>query len=156
MRLASLLRVVALAAGTSASVSVAGAQTPTAISLTPITLKSFTPVDSLIANSQATSFTIQLVNVVSGTPSDYRVSRFADFRDASWIPYGTTPSTVIQRTWFPPLVSGRTQLTLYFQVRAKNPKAGQPISSIGGQTTVQPTHFLSEVLGRRIRLVYFG
>jgi len=42
------------------------------------------------------------------------------------------------------------------QVRAKNPKAGQPISIIDGKTTVQPDFFFSDPLGRRIRLIYFG
>lgn len=138
--------------------SIAGAQTiSTTISTTSgVTLKTFTPVDSLFPNPTATSFTIALVHTVLGSPTEYRVSRFSDFRDANWIPYVTRPNITVQRSVFPTVVNGGTQITLYFQVRAKNPKAGQPISIIDGKTTVQPDYFFSDPLGRRIRLVYFG
>ena len=154
MRHPALLRVVGIAAATFVVTHHAHAQT--ACTTTGVTLKSFTPVDSQFMNSQAASFTIKLNNVVSGCPTEYRVSRFSDFRDASWLSYSTGPSTVIQRTSFPALSNGSTQVTLYFQVRQKNPKAGLPISAIGGTTQTQPDFFFSSVLGRRIRLIYFG
>jgi len=159
MRIDSLLRAAVLSGVGMAIASSAGAQTlsQTLISTTTgVTLKAFTPVDSTFINSTATSFTIALVNSVSGTPTEYRVSRFSDFRDANWIAYVATPKITIQRSVFPSMVSGTTQITLYFQVRAKNPKAGQLISSINGVTTVQPNYFFSDVLGRRIRLIYAG
>lgn len=159
MRTASSLRVVVLAtAAGMLMASIAGAQTiSTTISTTSgVTLKTFTPVDSLFPNPTATSFTIALVHTVLGSPTEYRVSRFSDFRDANWIPYVTRPNITVQRSVFPTVVNGGTQITLYFQVRAKNPKAGQPISIIDGKTTVQPDYFFSDPLGRRIRLVYFG
>jgi hypothetical protein len=87
MRLASSLRVAALAgAAGMLIVSPARGQTlSSAISTTlNVTLKSFTPVDSFFVNPTATSFSIALVHVVSGSPTEYRVSRFSDFRDASW------------------------------------------------------------------------
>jgi hypothetical protein len=159
MRIASSLRVALLATATGMIiVSVAGAQTlSNTISTTSgVTLKTFTPVDSFYLNSTATSYSIALVHTVSGSPTEYRVSRFSDFRDANWIPYVTRPTTTIQRSVFPPVTNGGTQITLYLQVRAKNPKAGQPISLIGGKVTVQPDFFFSDPLGRRIRLVYAG
>jgi hypothetical protein len=159
MRTVSSLRVVLLATGAGMFMaSIAGAQTiSTTISTTTgVTLKTFTPVDSLFPNPTATSFTIALVHTVSGSPTEYRVSRFSDFRDANWIPYVTRPNITVQRSVFPTVVNGGTQITLYFQVRAKNPKAGQPISIIDGKTTVQPDFFFSDPLGRRIRLIYFG
>jgi hypothetical protein len=159
MRIASSLRVVVLAVGSGMLMaSISGAQTiSTTISTTTnVTLKTFTPVDSLFPNPTATSFTIALVHTVSGSPTEYRVSRFSDFRDASWNPYVSRPSITVQRSVFPATTSGTQQIMLYFQVRAKNPKAGQPISSIDGKMTVQPDYFFSDPLGRRIRLIYFG
>jgi hypothetical protein len=156
MRHASLIRAVCLTAATLVVVRNAPAQT--ACTTTGVTLKSFSPVDSLFANAaaDAPTFTIKLNNVVTGCPTEYRVSRFSDFRDANWLAYSTAPSTVVQQTWFTAPVNGGTQITLYFQVRQKNPKAGQPISLIGGKTEVQPDFFFSGVLGRRIRRIYFG
>src|SRR5215475_171194 len=67
-----------------------------------VTLKTFTPVDSLFVNPTVSQFNIALKHTVSGAPTEYRVSRFADFRDASWVPYNPSPSLVVPRTWFPP------------------------------------------------------
>jgi len=109
--------------------------------------------DSLFLNSTATSFTIKLYNAVSGCPTEYRVSRFSDFHDATWTAYSTTPTTVIQRAWFPTMANGTTKITLYFQVRAKNPRGGLPIAINGG---TQPMYYVSSILGHSIRLMYFG
>jgi len=159
MRIASSLRVAALAgAAGMLIVSPVRAQTlssPISTTLN-VALKTFTPIDSFFVNSTATSFSIALVHTVSGSPTEYRVSRFSDFRDASWIPYVARPNTTLQRTVFPAVTNGQTQIMLYFQVRAKNPKAGMPISVVGGTTTVQPDFFFSDPLGRRIRLIYAG
>jgi len=159
MRTASPLRVVMSAtAAAMFMASIAGAQTiSTAIATTgAVTLKTFSPVDSVFPNPTQTSFVIALNHTVSGSPTEYRVSRFSDFRDANWIPYNPKPTITIQRSVFPTVANGGTQITLYLQVRAKNPKAGQPISIIDGKTTVQPDFFFSDPLGRRIRLIYFG
>jgi hypothetical protein len=120
------------------------------------TLKSFAPVDSFFPNPSATSFNIALVNSVSGAVTDYRVSRFADFRDAAWRPYSAKPILLVPRAWFPQTVNGVAQITLYLQVRTKNPNGGRPAALADGKLTVQPDFFFSEVIGRRIRLAYFG
>jgi len=147
----SLLRAVAISA---VALAVGGsARAQTLCTTSGVTLKSFSPVDSLFLNPTVSTFTIKLLNSVSGCPTEYRVSRFADFRDASWIQYSGTPSTVIQRTWFPSPTNGNTQITLYFQIRAKNPKCGFP-TTIGGAP--QAMYFFSDVIGRNIRLAFFG
>ena len=159
MRIASSLRVALLATAAGlVIVSVTGAQTlsNTISTTTGVTLKTFTPIDSFYLNSTATSFSIALVHTVSGSPTEYRVSRFSDFRDANWIPYVSRPTITIQRSVFPPVTNGGTQITLYLQVRAKNPNAGRPATMIDGKLTVQPDFFFSDPLGRRIRLLYAG
>jgi hypothetical protein len=93
---------------------------------------------------------------VSGTPTEYRVSRFPDFRDANWLPYSSRPTLVVPRTWFPTATGGAAQIMLYLQVRAKNPLGGRPGSVVDGKLTVQPDFFFSEVIGRRIRTLFFG
>lgn len=148
----SLLRAVAIGAVSLAVGGSARAQTA-CTTISGVTLKTFNPVDSLYPNPTVSSFTIKLNNTVSGCPTEYRVSRFADFRDANWLAYSATPSTVIQRTWFPAPTNGNTQITLYLQVRVKNPRGGFP-TTIGGPT--QPMYFFSEVIGRNIRLIFFG
>lgn len=144
---------VALSAG---STRMAAQTVSTTTTTTSVALKTFTPVDSVFVNPSVAQFNIALNNTVSGTPTEYRVSRFADFRDASWLPYSSKPSLVVPRTWFPTATSGSAQITLYLQVRAKNPMAGRPGSLIDGKLTVQPDFFFSEVLGRRIRTLFVG
>ena len=159
MQIASSLRAALLAAAAGMiMVSMAGAQviSNTIATTGAVTLKTFTPVDSFYLNSTASSYSIALVHTVSGSPTEYRVSRFSDFRDANWIPYVSRPTTTIQRSVFPPVTNGGTQITLYLQVRAKNPNAGRPGSVIDGKLTVQPDFYFSDPLGRRIRLVYAG
>ena len=152
MRPSFLLRAAGLAAATLAVARPASAQTA-CTTLTGVTLKAFSPVDSLFPNPTSTSFTIKLVNSIGGCASEYRVSRFADFRDANWMPYSASPNTTVERTWFPTTTNGSTQIMLYFQVRQKNPRGGLPTSINGG---TQPMFFFSDVLGRRIRLIFFG
>jgi len=141
-----------------AALAVAGqarAQTLTQSQICPtgVTLKAFNPVDSLFPNPTATTFTIKLVNAVTGCPSEYRVSHFADFHDASWTAYTATPSTIVQRSWFPTTTNGTSQITLYFQVRVKNPRGGIP-TSIGGPPA--PDFFTSAIFSHAIRVMYFG
>jgi len=142
-----------------ATISVAGSaqiQTQTLCTSTAPTLKTFFPVDSVFPNPTATSFTIKLVNTASGCPTEYRVSRFSDFHDATWTAYSASPTTVIQRTWFPATVGGSTSIMLYFQVRVKNPKGGFPVSDVGGTVTTAPMYYMSGILSRKIRLFFFG
>ncbi|MGE5101114.1 MAG: hypothetical protein ACM3SX_14100 [Deltaproteobacteria bacterium] len=147
----SLLRAIAISAV--ALVAGGSARAQTLCTTSGVTLKSFTPLDSLFLNPTATSFTIKLFNSVSGCPTEYRVSHFSDFHDASWTAYSTTPSTVIQRTWFPAITSSTTKITLYFQVRVKNPQGGFPTNISGG---TQPMYYYSSILGHSIRLEFFG
>jgi hypothetical protein len=119
-----------------------------------VTLKTFTPTDSLFVNSTQTSFPITLTNTISGSATEYRVSRFADFRDAAWRPYSARPALTVPRAWFETVSNGLYQVTLHFQVRNKNPRAGMPTSLV--DNAVQPDFFFSEVLAGHIRLVYAG
>jgi membrane-bound inhibitor of C-type lysozyme len=160
MKLASSMAVAVLAAtGLVAVANSARAQklpTSTVSTTSAVTLKTFTPVDSLFVNPTVTQFTITLRNTVSGSPTEYRVSRFADFRDANWIPYSAQPTLVVPRSWFPTATGGASEISLYLQVRAKNPLGGRPASLVDGKMTVQPDFFFSEVLGRRIRTLFVG
>jgi hypothetical protein len=156
MKHARLFAATIAAALSTGSTRMAAQTISTTTTTTSVALKTFTPVDSLFVNPSVTQFNIALNNTVSGTPTEYRVSRFADFRDASWLPYSSKPSLVVPRTWFPTATSGSAQITLYLQVRAKNPLAGRPSSLINGKLTVQPDFFFSEVLGRRIRTLFVG
>jgi hypothetical protein len=88
--------------------------------------------------------------------TEYRVSHFADFHDATWSPYAAQPTLVVPRNWFPAIVGDATQITLYLQVRAKNPQGGRPSALINGKVTVQPQFFVSDSLPRRIRIIYAG
>ena len=121
-----------------------------------VTLKTFTPVDSFFVNPTQSEFTVTLNNTISGGATEYRVSRFADFRDAPWRPYDPHPTLTIPGNWFVSTGIGNSQVTLHFQVRNKNPKAGRPISFIDGKTTVQPDFFFSDVIARRVRIVFAG
>ena len=146
----SLLRAIGVGAVAFVAASSVRAQT---LCTSGVTLKSFAPMDSLVLNSTATTFTIKLFNTVAGCPTEYRVSRFSDFHDATWTAYSTTPSAVIQRTWFPAVTSGTTKITLYFQVRVKNPHGGFPTNINGG---TEPMYYMSSILSHGIRLQYFG
>ena len=151
--------IVASLAGTAIAVSapLALAQTiATTVATGAVALKSFTPVDSLFVNPTATQFTITLKNSVSGGPTEYRVSRFSDFRDATWRPYVPQPTLAVPLSWFPTSVNGESQIQLYLQVRAKNPLGGRPASLINGKMTTQPDFFFSDPLARRIRIIYAG
>lgn len=121
-----------------------------------VTLKTFTPVDSFFVNPTQSDFNVTLNNTISGGATEYRVSRFADFRDATWRPYDPRPALTIPGNWFESTSTSTRQVTLHFQVRNKNPKAGRPISFIDGKTTVQPDFFFSDVLARRVRIVFAG
>jgi hypothetical protein len=159
MKLAPSVVVALVATGFAATTHSARAQklnTTVTVSST-LALKTFTPVDSFFVNPTVTQFVITLKNTVTGTPTEYRVSRFADFRDANWAPYSAQPTLAVPRSWFPPpATDGTSQINLYLQVRAKNPLAGRPMSLIDGKTTVQPDFFFSEVIGRRIRTIFVG
>ena len=138
--------------------STAAAQTPVPSSQivigSGVTLKTFTPAESLFINSSLTSFPVTLNNTISGSATEYRVSRFADFRDAIWRPYSPRPALTIPSDWFSTISNGVREVTLHFQVRNKNPRAGMPTSLVDNK--VQPDFFFSDVLAGHVRLVYAG
>ena len=84
--------------------------------------------------------------VVGARPSEYRVSRRADFAGARWMPY-TTPLSV--RDWYDG--SGPTcstpqpshRVTLYLQVRAS---VGEELRILEGQRRLVPANVESNVL----------
>lgn len=133
------------------------AQQAVRTNIASVGLKSFTPIDSLFFNSAATSFNIALVHSATGTPTEYRVSRFADFRDANWIPYNSRPTLVVPRTWFSPAAAdGSQSVTLHFQLRVKNPMGGRPVAVVNGVATFQPDFYFSDVRVGTLKLIYFG
>lgn len=160
MQRAHWLRVGLIAFGLTLGVgTLSNAQTPVpTTTLGGVTLKTFTPVESLFVNPTTTTFTIALNNTVVGSPTEYRASRFIDFRDAQWRPYSPSPTITVTSNMFTatPGNSSSTQVMLYLQVRARNPKAGQPVSIAGGKLTTQPDFFFSDPLGRRVRIVFAG
>ena len=67
------------------------------------------------------------------------------------------PSISMPQSWLTPTSnSGQYSVVLYFQLRAKNPKAGQPISVINGKTQVQPDFLISAIRNRTITVTLFG
>jgi hypothetical protein len=133
-----------------------------------ISLTSFSP-DSFFLNSF--DWAVNLRHTVAGlTPSHYRVSRFSDFRDAQWITYSPNPVVTINRTWWTMDPNDNTRFTasMYFQLRARNPKAGQPVALSGGglpekpggtaeksgSLTVQPDFINSNIRNKTLKLVF--
>lgn len=145
----SLLR--AVACGMVAAAAARGAHAQTLCTTTGVTLKSFTP-DSLFLNPKG-PITVRLLNTTSGCPTDYRVSRYPDFRDAAWTQYGPSLTTTIQLSSFPSSTTGTSQITLYFQLRSKNPKGGIP-TYLGGPPA--PEYFTSTVIGHSVRIQFTG
>ena len=91
--------------------------------------------------------TVTLVHTVVGTaPTEYRVSRRADFAGATWVSYAPTPAI---RDWYdatgeacgPQRESHR--VTLYLQVRAT---VGEEMRIIDGQRQLVPARVESNVL----------
>lgn len=95
----------------------------------------------------ATDPSVAIVHTVVGArPSEYRVSRRADFTGARWEPYAA-PLTV--RGWYDPAgpacSSNRPshRVTLYFQVRAT---LGEEVRVVDGQRQIVPARVESNVL----------
>ena len=95
----------------------------------------------------ATDPSVALVHTVVGArPSEYRVSRRADFSGARWEPY-TAPLSI--RDWYDPAgpaCSSNRQshrVTLYFQVRAT---LGEEVRVVDGQRQIVPARVESNVL----------
>ena len=84
--------------------------------------------------------------IVGSKPSDYRVSRRADFAGAPWVPY---VDRIVVRDWYdatgPSCDSGRPshRVTLYFQVRST---LGTEFRIIDGQRHAVPARVESNVL----------
>lgn len=119
---------------------------PSQVVLSPlaVSLTSFDPDPSQFLNP-AFPVSTTLRHTATGSPTHYRFSRFSDFRDATWLPYAPAPIAQIPASWFQTFTptSGvfNRRVVLHFQVRAKNPNAGRPISRITdpltGKTTVK-------------------
>jgi len=95
----------------------------------------------------ASAPTVSLVHKVVGTPpSEYRVSRRADFIGAPWLSY--SPTLAI-RDWYDATgeacggVRRSHRVTLYFQVRAN---VGEEVRIIDGQRQLVPARVESNVL----------
>jgi hypothetical protein len=99
--------------------------------------------DSVSATDVAVSLTH---TVVGAPPSEYRVSRRADFAGARWIPY-VVPLTI--RDWYDDSgIACRTtrlshRVTLYLQVRAN---VGEEVRIVDGQRQLVPASVESNVL----------
>jgi len=95
----------------------------------------------------ASAVGVALVHTVVGTPpSDFRVSRRADFLGARWEPYVEMP---ILRDWYDPAGEAcdatrpSHRLTLYLQVRST---VGNEVRIVDGQRQLQPARIESNVL----------
>jgi len=84
--------------------------------------------------------------IVGSRPSEYRVSRRADFAGAAWVPY---VDRIVVRDWYDPTgpscdsVRPSHRVTLYFQVRST---LGTAIRVIDGQRQAVPARIESNVL----------
>jgi hypothetical protein len=148
-----------------ASALSASAQTPLSptISSTVVSLTSFDPASPV--HNPTYPVPITLRHTVTGSPTQYRFSRFSDFHDAKWLPYVAAPVAQIPASWFKdmtPPARPNVQVLLYFQVRAKNPNAGRPVSRVTneltGKTTVEtePEFLQSKSRSKTILVVFFG
>ena len=136
MKVHSLLKAGFLAAAVFASatsLTVNAREIPTSLAVSPfnvVSLMSFDP-NALFLNP---TFPIStpLRHTATGNPTHYRFSRFADFHDATWLPYAPQPTAQIPASWFesfsPTQGAFDRRVVLYFQLRAANPNAGRPIS----------------------------
>lgn len=95
----------------------------------------------------ASAPTVRLIHTVVGTaPTEYRVSRRADFLGASWVSYVAAPAI---RDWYDatgePCGPRRDShwVTLYLQVRAN---LGEEMRIIDGQRQLVPARVESNVL----------
>ena len=143
MKVHSLLKAGFLAAAVFASatsLTVNAREIPTSLAVSPfnvVSLMSFDP-NALFLNP---TFPIStpLRHTATGNPTHYRFSRFADFRDATWLPYAPQPTAQIPASWFesftPTQGAFDRRVVLYFQVRAANPNAGRPIGFVASLPT---------------------
>ncbi len=135
----------------------------TTITTAVVSLTSFDPPSPLLNPQYPAPVTLRHVAV--GTPTHYRFSRFSDFRDARWVPYVSAPVVQVPASWFsdlnPPEPPNK-QVVLYFQIRAKNPKAGTPTSLITNSTTgaktleQEPEFIQSNVRNKKVLVKFFG
>lgn len=136
MQISSLLKASFVAAAVIASASaltVRAQGIPGSLLVSPINVVSLT---SFEPNAQFLNPTfpisLALRHTATGNPAHYRFSRFADFRDATWLPYAPLPQAQIPASWFETFTPAQgvfnRRVVLYFQVRATNPNAARPIS----------------------------
>ena len=95
----------------------------------------------------ATAPAVTLTHTVVGArPSDYRVSRRADFAGAQWLSYAPAP---LVRDWYDgrgatcETMRGSHLVTLFFQVRAL---VGEEVRIVDGLRQLRPAHVESNVL----------
>lgn len=95
----------------------------------------------------ASALTVTLVHTVVGTaPTEFRVSRRADFAGAPWEPYAPAPAI---RDWYDATGEpcgpghGSHRVTLYLQVRAS---VGEEVRIVDGQRQLVPAQVESNVL----------
>ncbi len=135
---ASFLAAAVFASATSVTVNAQGI--PASLVVSPHNLVSLTSFDpNALFLNPTFPISTPLRHTKTGNPTHYRFSRFADFRDATWLPYAPQPTAQIPASWFesftPTQGAFDRRVVLYFQVRATNPRAGRPI----GFTSSAPT-----------------
>ena len=157
MRTSTPLHLASLTLAVSVVVSAAQAQPGSSVMpANTISMTSFSP-DTFFLNDFARPMNLR--HTVAGlTPSHYRVSHFSDFRDARWLSYAPTPVVTTERSWWTSVGGSSTNFsgTVYFQLRARNPNAGQPVALQpgGGGVTTQPDFINSNIRNKAIRLVF--
>jgi len=131
---------------------------------TVVSLRSFDPTPTQIDNPSY-PVSITLKHAVAGSPTHYRVSRFSDFRDATWLLYAPAPVAQVPASWFEPFSPPRgldRKVVLYFQLRGKNPNAGRPVSNVTNPLTrektlkVAPEFLNSKTLSETITVRIWG
>lgn len=117
------------------------APAPSAVAaISSVSLASFEPTPNVVNPTFPVTLPLRhTLGAASAFPVHYRFSRFADFHDASWLPYTAAPSAQIPAAWFETLPNNNRRVVLHFQVRATNPKAGRPIGFVNKPLSEQKT-----------------
>ena len=125
---------------------VLGAQTGLAAAPQPPVLTVFSINGGADTVSAAVPSVALVHTVVGARPSEYRISRRADFAGAPWLPYVPTPAV---RDWYDAggepcaAARGSRRVTLYLQVRSN---LGEEVRIVDGQRQLVPARVESNVL----------
>lgn len=157
MRLTILRGAVCLAAlAAMAPPGVLGAQTGSPAAMQPPVLTAFS-INGGADTVSAAAPSVALVHTVVGAkPSEYRISRRADFAGAPWLPYVSAPAV---RDWYDAggescaAARGSHRVTLYLQVRSN---LGEEVRIVDGQRQLMPARVESNVLRATICAVGRG